>query len=150
MKVASYYRPWRPLRENRGLALLYSLISALDGGAVNTTPRPPLPRERPGTYCTGGWVGLGAGLDRCGKSPPPPPGIDPRIFQPVSSRNTDWAIPTPLKYLYFCYLFAYFYLFIYGFVYFLTYFLWWKIIGRFWISVIKELSRSCFAVLGLL
>jgi hypothetical protein len=28
------------------------------------------PRERPGTHCTGGWVGPGAGLDRCGKSHP--------------------------------------------------------------------------------
>ena len=28
------------------------------------------PRERPGTHCTGGWVGLRAGLDRCGKSHP--------------------------------------------------------------------------------
>jgi hypothetical protein len=27
-----------------------------------------LPRGRPGTYCTGGWVGPRAGLDRCGKS----------------------------------------------------------------------------------
>ena len=26
-----------------------------------------LPRERPGTHCTGGWVGTRAGLDRCGK-----------------------------------------------------------------------------------
>ena len=26
------------------------------GWVVNTTPRPPLPRERPGTHCTGGWV----------------------------------------------------------------------------------------------
>jgi len=26
--------------------------------------------ERPGTHCTGGWVGLRAGLDRCGKSRP--------------------------------------------------------------------------------
>jgi hypothetical protein len=25
-------------------------------------------RERPGTHCTGGWVGPRAGLDRCGKS----------------------------------------------------------------------------------
>jgi len=24
----------------------------------------------PGTYCIGGWVGLGAGLDKCGKSLP--------------------------------------------------------------------------------
>jgi len=27
-----------------------------------------LPLERPGTHCTGGWVGPGAGLDGCGKS----------------------------------------------------------------------------------
>jgi hypothetical protein len=28
------------------------------------------PRERPGTHCTGGWVGPEAGLDRCRKSRP--------------------------------------------------------------------------------
>jgi hypothetical protein len=28
------------------------------------------PRERPGTHCTGDWVGPSAGLDKCGKSPP--------------------------------------------------------------------------------
>jgi hypothetical protein len=28
------------------------------------------PREKPGTHCTGGWMGSGAGLDRCGKSRP--------------------------------------------------------------------------------
>jgi hypothetical protein len=27
-----------------------------------------LPRERPGTHCTGGWVGPRVGLYRCGKS----------------------------------------------------------------------------------
>jgi len=41
------------------------------------------PRERPGTHCTGGWVGPRAGLDRCGKSRPPPPGFDPRTVQSV-------------------------------------------------------------------
>ena len=30
----------------------------------------PYPRERPGTQCTGGWVGLRASLDWCGKSRP--------------------------------------------------------------------------------
>ena len=30
------------------------------------------PRERPGTHCTGGWVGPRAGLVRCVKSRPPP------------------------------------------------------------------------------
>jgi hypothetical protein len=35
---------------------------------VNATPRPLYPRERPGAHCTGGWVGIRAGLDGCGKS----------------------------------------------------------------------------------
>jgi len=50
------------------------------------------PRERPGTHCIGGWVGPRGGLDGCRKSRRPP-GFDPRIVQPVVSRNTDWAIP---------------------------------------------------------
>ena len=33
-------------------------------------PAAPYPRKRPGTHCTGGWVGLTAGLDWCGKSRP--------------------------------------------------------------------------------
>jgi hypothetical protein len=32
--------------------------------------RPLDPRERPGTHCTGGWVGHRAGLDVCEKSRP--------------------------------------------------------------------------------
>jgi len=35
-------------------------------------------------------VGLRAGLDKCGKSRPPP-GFDPRTVQPVGSRYTDYA-----------------------------------------------------------
>ena len=51
---------------------LYSFfnLGARLGWVVNATPRPPYPRERPGTHCTGGWVGPGAGLDGCGKSCP--------------------------------------------------------------------------------
>jgi hypothetical protein len=37
-------------------------------------------------------MGPTAGLDGCGKSRPPP-GFDPRIFHPVTSRYIDWAIP---------------------------------------------------------
>jgi len=33
-------------------------------------PAAVYPWERPGTPCTGGWVGPRAGLDRCGKSRP--------------------------------------------------------------------------------
>ena len=61
---------------------------------VNATPRPVYPRERPGTYCTRGWVGPRAGLVGCGKSRPPS-GFDPRTFQPLASRYTDYAIPAP-------------------------------------------------------
>jgi hypothetical protein len=43
---------------------------------VNATPWPLFPQERPGTHCIGGWVGLRAGLDRCGKFRPPQ-GFDP-------------------------------------------------------------------------
>jgi len=48
------------------------------------------PRERPGTHCTGGWVGPRAGLDRCGKSRPPP-GFVPRNVQPEASRYIEYA-----------------------------------------------------------
>jgi hypothetical protein len=34
---------------------------------VKATPRPLYPRERPGTYCIGEWVGPRTGLDGSGK-----------------------------------------------------------------------------------
>jgi hypothetical protein len=75
-------------------------LHALDLGArrwwvVSTTPRPLCPRERPGTHCTGGWVGPRAGLDMCEKISPLP-GFDSRTVQLVASRYTDRAIPAPL------------------------------------------------------
>ena len=53
-------------------------------------PTPPYPRERPGTHCTGGWVGFRAGLDRCGKSRPHRDSI------PAPSGPQTVAIPTTL------------------------------------------------------
>ena len=53
------------------------------------------PRERPGTHCTGGWVGPRAGLD--GRKISPPSGFDPRTVQPVASRYTEYAT-LPTKY----------------------------------------------------
>jgi len=38
------------------------------GWVVNGTPRPLYHRERPGTHCIGGWVGVRTGLDGFGKS----------------------------------------------------------------------------------
>ena len=66
-----------------------SLTSALDGVGGERHALPALTRERPGTYCIGGWVGPGVSLDVCGKSRTPPPGFDPRTVQPVASRYTD-------------------------------------------------------------
>ena len=55
-------------RVGRSIALLF-LYHGTEGGEGST----PLPdrftaRERPGTHCTGGWVGPRAILDWCGKS----------------------------------------------------------------------------------
>jgi len=60
-----------------------------------------LPGKRVGTHCTGGWVGQWATV---GKNSPLPV-FDPRTFQPVASRCTDWAIPVHYIYIYFIYLF---------------------------------------------
>jgi hypothetical protein len=54
------------------------------------TPAALYPRERPGTHCTGGWVGPEAGLDRYGKSRLTL-GFDPQTIQPVASRYTNYA-----------------------------------------------------------
>ena len=46
------------------------------------------PGKRPGTHRTGVWVDPRDGLDRCGKSRPPPV-LDHRTVQPVASRYSD-------------------------------------------------------------
>ena len=59
----------KALRESRGISLLYFRPLHQKGvRGQRHAPAAPHPRERPGTHCTGGWVGLRAGLDRCGKS----------------------------------------------------------------------------------
>jgi hypothetical protein len=64
-------------------------------GSEGSASRPG--RSLPGIYFTGGWVGPGAGLDKCGKSCPQP-GFDPRTVQPVVSRYTDYAtLPTQME-----------------------------------------------------
>ena len=42
------------------------------GEGSASRPGRSLPPGKTGTYCTGGWVDPRAGLNRCGKSPPPP------------------------------------------------------------------------------
>ena len=84
-------------RWSRGIVILFLWPRRYMGWVVNATPQPLYPRERPSTYCIGDWVGPRAGLDRCGKSRPPP-GLDPQTIQPIASHYTDWAIPAhPLR-----------------------------------------------------
>ena len=48
------------------------MTTALEvGRGQSHIPAALYPRERPGTHCTGGWVGPRASQDRCGKSRPP-------------------------------------------------------------------------------
>jgi len=77
----------KALRVSKGIALF--LTSALEGGE-ESAPTAPYPRERPGTHCTGGWVGLMAGLDWCGKSRPT------WIRSPDRPARSSVAIPTML------------------------------------------------------
>jgi hypothetical protein len=67
-----------------------SSTSALDGGEwLKLQPgRLNDPRERAGNHCIVFWVGLRAGLGRCGKNSPPP-GFDPQTVQPVASHYAD-------------------------------------------------------------
>ena len=57
-----------PEEEQRYSSTL-SLTSTPDRGGWSTRrPGRFTPGKKPGTHCIGGWVGLRAGLDRCGKS----------------------------------------------------------------------------------
>jgi hypothetical protein len=58
-------------RGSRGIALLLHDHVTRRGEGSASRPVRSLPPGRPGTHCTGGWLGPRAGLDRCGKSRPP-------------------------------------------------------------------------------
>ena len=69
------------------------MTTALEGvRGQRHAPAALYPRERPSTHCTGGWVGPRAGLDRRGKSRPPPTGIR----SPDRPARNSVAIPTEL------------------------------------------------------
>ena len=50
------------------VVLIHSLDARSGEGVVISTPQPLYPWERTSTYCTGGYVGVEAVLDRNGKS----------------------------------------------------------------------------------
>ena len=64
------------------------MTTALEGvRGQRHAPAALYPRERPGTHCTGEWVGPRAGLDSAENLAPP--GFDPRTILPVASHYTD-------------------------------------------------------------
>jgi hypothetical protein len=60
-----------------GVQVLILNLGDRRGWVVSTTPRPLYPRERPGTHCTGGWVGPRAGLYVC------------KNYHPIMIRSPD-------------------------------------------------------------
>ena len=61
-QVSPFHRPRRPLgRVEIQLYFIFDLGTRRGEGSASRPGR-SLPRERPGTHCTGGWVGLRAGL----------------------------------------------------------------------------------------
>jgi hypothetical protein len=68
MYKQSRYRPEQAQRVDRGIALPFRDLGARRVCVVSITPRPLYPLERPGTHCTGGWMGPRTGLDVCEKS----------------------------------------------------------------------------------
>jgi hypothetical protein len=90
---------FRPARGHEGLEREWrytmsphSLTSALDGiGSQGYAQAALPPRNRLGTYCTGGWVG-----PRVQKISPPP-GCNPRTVQLVMSQYTDYAMPAAFE-----------------------------------------------------
>ena len=98
----------RPRRPRGGVDIqLYSFFNfgAICGWVVYTTPWPLQPRERPGTHCTGSWVGPRVGLDRCGKtrshrdtilgpSSPQRVAIPAKLSQPTNTRDGTLIVAT--------------------------------------------------------
>ena len=66
----------------------------MGGGGQRHAPAALPPEKIHGTHCAEGSMRPRVGLNGCGNSPPPPPGIDPRTLQPLASRFTDCDIPT--------------------------------------------------------
>jgi hypothetical protein len=75
----------------RGIARIHSQSGTRKRWIVSATFRPLYPLEIPGTYCTGGWMGLKTDLD--GTENLTPPGFDPPTAQPAASPCTDCAGP---------------------------------------------------------
>jgi hypothetical protein len=79
-------------RESRGIALHFHDHDTRRGEGKASRSGRSLPRERPSTHCTGGWVSPRADLDRCGKSRPTwirSPNRPARRYTDYSTRPTS-------------------------------------------------------------
>jgi hypothetical protein len=59
-----------PLHFTKAIVSTLSLTSALDCVGGQSHDPAALTLEKPGTHCTGGWLGPRAGLERCGQIRP--------------------------------------------------------------------------------
>ena len=67
-RFSFFLQATQALRVSTGIALLFLDYGTRRVSVIIVTPRPLFtPGERSGTHCTAGWMGLRAGLDRCGK-----------------------------------------------------------------------------------
>jgi hypothetical protein len=82
---------------------LYSFfnLGARWGCVVNTTPWWLYLKKNPSTHRTGHCVGLRTGIDRCGKSHPPPR-FKPRTVQAVVNLYTNYATSAKLHFEFGC------------------------------------------------
>ena len=78
-------RPRKTHRVSGSIVQLFLNLGTRRRCVVSITPRPSLPRERPSSHCTGGWVGpepVWIGAENLA-----PQGFDPWTFQPVASHR---------------------------------------------------------------
>jgi hypothetical protein len=87
----SHYRPEQGHRVDKCIAVPFRDHGARRGCVVSVTPWPFYPRERPGTHCTGGWVGPQGRSGRVWKISPTPGfffllNSSPRYIRSLSDR----------------------------------------------------------------
>jgi hypothetical protein len=77
-----------------GIAQLFLKLGTRRVSVVSITPRPPLPlgKDPVPIVQEAGWAPEPVWI---GAENLAPPGFDPRTFQPLAIRYTDYAIPAP-------------------------------------------------------
>ena len=87
--------PIQGLKGGRSIAPNHSQLDTRRNQVVSTTLRRFIPWKDSVPFANESWVGLGTLLDMYEKFRPTPE-FDPRTVQPVTIRNTDYAIPASI------------------------------------------------------